>query len=233
MKTALLSILAARQDHAAFDLFIASVNDTDPAVTMAAFQGVEAMAGADDLDRVTVLLPQARTNAARKSLNGAILRCARVAADKDKAVDFLVDALGNATAADARAILIAAIASVPSPKATAYLRTQLAAPAVDARKDAIRALGMVHSPESDKLLLEAAERGTEPSEKILALRGYLDSIQTQSLPGPQRIEAYRTAWPLAVRPEEKQAILDALHQIKGRDASKAFDELSAQAAKST
>ena len=149
----------------------------------AAFQGIEAVAGADDLDRVAGLFPQARTNAARKSLNAALLRCARIATDKDRAVRF-PDRRRQGAPPDARGILFAAIASVPSPKAIASLQSQLAAPSVDDRKDAIRALCSAHNPEADKLLLAAASQGTEPSEKILALRGYLDSIQAQNLQRP-------------------------------------------------
>ena len=231
VKATLLSVLAARQDRSAFDLFAASTGDVDSVVATAAFQGIEAVARRGDLDRIVGLLPQAKTNAEHKSLNATLLRCARVAADKDRAADFLIDALHGA-APETRGILLAAIATVPSPKAAACLQNQLAAPSVEERKEIIRAVTLARTPDADKLLLDAASHGAEPSEKILALRGYLDSIQAQDISPPQRVMAYRIAWPLAVRPEEKQAILDALKHLSGTDGKKAFDELSAQMPKS-
>lgn len=97
VKAALLTVLADRQDRSAFDLFLASTDDTDPAIATAGFRGVETVAGGNDLDRVASLLPRAKTNAERKSLNIALFRCARTAPDKDKAVDFLIDALHGAS----------------------------------------------------------------------------------------------------------------------------------------
>jgi hypothetical protein len=228
VKADLLLALANRKDRSAFDLFLASTGDADPAVAKAAFQGIAAVAGGDDLTRLTGLLPRAATGAEHKSLNTAILRCARTAADKDQAVDFLAGALQNASPA-ARSILLTALASVPSAKATATLQTQLGAPGIEARKEVIRALSAAHTPDADSLLLEAAGHGPELSVKILALRGYLDNISAEAAPLPQRVLAYRKAWSLATRPEEREAILAALKHTKGKDAARAFAELSAQA----
>jgi hypothetical protein len=226
-KAALLTILAARMDRSALDLFFTSTTDADNTVAEAAFQGVNHVASPDDLNRVVGLLPQAKTGAERKSLDTALQRCARFSTDKDKAADFLLAAVPSATG-DTRNSLLAAIASIDSPHAAAGLQGLLQASSVDDRKSVIRVLSSAHNPNADKMLLAAAEHGQVDSEKILALRGYLDSIRAQNLQVDDQVKAYRTAWPLATRDDDKQAILDALKNLKGNAAKKALSELSAE-----
>jgi type 1 glutamine amidotransferase len=226
-KAALLIILGARVDRSALDLFFAATGDADNAVAEAAFQGIDAVVGPDDLNRVVGLLPQAKTGGERKSVDAALLRCARGAPDKDKTADFLLGAVQGLTG-DVRNALLVTLASLDSPKATSGLQSLLKAPTVDDRKEVIRALSSAHNPGADKLLLDAASHGTEDSEKVLALRGYLDSIREQKLHDREKVEAYKAAWPLATRDDDKQAILDALKNMGGNDAKKAVDELSAE-----
>ena len=158
----------------------------------------------------------------------ALIHSTRAAVDKDQAADSLLAAVQQASPEN-KSMLIATLASVDSPKAIEDLQTLLKAPSVDDRKSVIRALSQVHVPSGDKLLLQAAAEGPDPSEKILALRGYLDSIRAQNLRAQSRIEAYRAAWPLATRQDDEQAILDALKNMNNRDAEKAYQELSATA----
>jgi hypothetical protein len=227
-KAAVLTILGARADRSALDLFFASSGDADNQIAEAAFQGISLLASGSDLNRVIALMPQVKTGAEHNSLQLALIHCTRNAADKDQASDSLLTAVQQATP-DNKATLIVALASVDSPKAIANLQTLLQAPSVDDRKSVIRALSLAHAPGGDKLLLQAAAQGTDPSEKILALRGYLDSVRAQNLHEQQRVEAYRAAWPVATRQDDKQAILDALKNMNGRDAQKAYQELSASA----
>lgn len=229
-KAAVLTILAARGDRSALDLFFASTGDIDSHIAEAAFQGLSQLAGGSDLNRVIALMPQVKTNTERNSLEGALVHCTRGAADKDQAADSLLAAVQQATPEN-KSMLIAALASVGSPKASANLETLLKAPSVEDRKGVIRALSQVHTPGADKLLLQAVAQGADPSEKVLALRGYLDSIRAQNLRAQQRVEAYRAAWPLATRQDDRQAILDALKNMNNRDADKAYHELSASASK--
>lgn len=227
-KADVLTILGARSDRSALDLLFASTSDTDQPVAQAAFQGISQLAGGSDLNRVIALMPQVKTNAERNSLELALIHSTRAAVDKDQAADSLLAAVQQASPEN-KSMLIATLASVDSPKAIEDLQTLLKAPSVDDRKSVIRALSQVHVPSGDKLLLQAAAEGTDPSEKILALRGYLDSIRAQNLRAQSRIEAYRAAWPLATRQDDKQAILDALKNMNNRDAEKAYQELSATA----
>jgi len=224
-KAALLTILAARTDRSALDTVFASTGDADSRVAEAAFQGINLLADGSDLNRVVDLLPGVKTASERKALESALFRCARSAADKDKTADFLLAALKGASPEN-RSAFIVALASVNSPKASSGLQSLLQAPSVDDRKNVIRALSSAHNPDADKLLLQAASHSSEPSEKILALRGYLDSIRAQNLSEPKKVEAYKVAWPLATRPDDQQAILDALKNMKGDEARKALDKLA-------
>ncbi len=226
VKADLLDLVSERQDYDLKDQAYAAAGDPDAAVAQAAFDAVEALVKGDDLPRVLELIPQAKTGAEHKSLNAALARSALLYSDKDKAADLITAALTGAPP-DNREALIAALASIGSEKAAAALENLLQAPSVDDRKEVIRALSLVRNGTSDELLFQSASHGKEDSEKILALRGYLDSIQAQQLAKDTLLEDYKKAWPLASRQEEKDAILAAVKNMRGAAAKKLSDELSA------
>ena len=226
-KAAVLTDLLAQMDHSAVDTFFSSAGDQDPQVAEVGFKGISAVADGNDLDRIIGLFPQIKTPTERKSLETALAHSAQLATDKDKAAETLLGAIPAASAQD-RPGIIMAVATMGSPKGTAGLQSLLQSPSVDDRKVVIRALSAAHEPAADKLLLYASSHGTETSEKVLALRGYLDSIQSQNLFDTQKVQAYVDAWPLAIRPEEQQAILDAFKHMKSVRAQKALQEITAQ-----
>lgn len=224
-QAALLLVFSERGDAFATEIAFAATSNADPAVAEAAFEAIGKLAAPNDFPRIVALVPQAKTDSERKNLEKALIFTAIKYPDKDKATDTIVAAL-NGASTDTRQTLIAGLASIESPKAVAGLEAQLGAPSVDDRKIVIRALSATHTPQADTLLLEAATKGSETSEKVLALRGFLDSIHAQKLGGSKLIDAYKTAWPLAVRQEEKDAILAGLKNMKNKDADKLIEQLN-------
>jgi type 1 glutamine amidotransferase len=231
-RAGLLAVIGARQEYTLKPQVYAATADPDATVADAAFAAVAALVKGDDLPAVLKLLPLTKDGAQRKSVNTALAHAAALNPDKGAAVDLLTPALTGATP-DNRQALIAALASIDSDKAAAALHTLLQAPAVEDRKEVIRALSTVRNSNSDALLFEVASQGKETSERILALRGYLDSIQAQKIAPSTLLDDYKKAWPLAQRQEEKDAILAAIKNTRGAAAKKLLTELTPEADSTT
>jgi hypothetical protein len=225
-KAALLGVLANRLDRSAIGLAYTAAADADALVVDAAAQALSILAGGEDFAKLLDLLPKMKTGAQRKNLEKALTRSVVLFADKDKAAEMLGVSL-KTLPDENRPVLISSLGALDSPKASAELKTLLQAPLVDDRKTVIRALSSVRNDAVDALLLNVAKTGAENSEKILALRGFLDSTQARSLPDEKKLEAYKTAWGLALRQEEKDAILAALKSMRGNRPGKLIEELTA------
>jgi hypothetical protein len=103
----------------------------------------------------------------------------------------------------------------------------LASPDAEVRKDIIRALSSARSKGAYTLLLETAQKSTENSEKILSLRGFLETLSSMDgLSSSERVDGFRAAWPLATRQEEKNAILSAAKAMKSKLADKFVEEFA-------
>ena len=225
-KIARLNLIAQRQDAQGEDEAFTAASDPDASVQNAAYQAIAVTVSADDLEKLLTLLPAAKTDDQRKSLNRALSRSANLAPDKSKTQDELISVLEK-TPPENRQALVLALSSMGTDKSTDALAKLLDDPSVDSRKALIRTLSEGRNPVADKLLVQAARNGKEDSEKILALRGYLDSIQNQKINNTTRISDLKSAWPLAIRQEEKDAIIAALKGIKVGDALKVADDLQA------
>ncbi len=95
----------------------------------------------------------------------------------------------------------------------------LTAPAAADRKDVIRALSAARTEGSLSLLQKTAGRAAEDSERILALRGCIETIPTlDGQTNAGQVTQFRKVWPLTSRAEEKDAILAAIRQLKGKEA---------------
>jgi hypothetical protein len=87
------------------------------------------------------------------------------------------------------------------------------------RREVVRALSTARTEGALTLLLAHARSSMDSDERILTLRGYLDTLANLPLVSRKRqVAGYRDAWPLAQRNEEKRAILDAVRNIKGSEA---------------
>ena len=113
-------------------------------------------------------------------------------------------------------ILVNVLARLDVKEANDKLAAVLNSQDAELRKQAIRALSSARSSASLALLPVIAEKGQSNSEKILALKGYIDTIAAltdMELNMNQRFNAYSIAWKLAARDEEKAAIRSAVKRI--------------------
>ncbi|MDX6766449.1 MAG: ThuA domain-containing protein [Candidatus Methylacidiphilales bacterium] len=209
--TLLCSILGDRQDREAFPLLLKACESPDDGARAAAFQALATLARPGDLPLFLKISDKARKSAERREWRKALNTTAATHPSPTEAVQLLETALSD-PAHPARPDFIGALTLVATPEATARLQNLLASNDANQRKDVLRALSASRSQGAQDLLLQAAESSTAEDEKILALRGALDAIGSREVPA-DKVPAYRKAWSLAQRQEEKDAILAALRDM--------------------
>ena len=218
-RAVLLSVLAARQDRDAFALAIAACGDANDAVRAAAFEAVATLGRPGDLDAVASLVSQLRKNADRREWRRALFTAAATEPDGAAATRRLGIALAATDLAE-RPAFIGALSLITHPDATAALEALLGDTDLEKRKEIIRALSSARTEGAFTLLFAQARNATDSGERILALRGYLETLTNlPNMSRSARFAAYRDAWPLAERREEKQAILDAVRKLSGTEAA--------------
>jgi type 1 glutamine amidotransferase/HEAT repeat protein len=208
----LLSILADRQEHKAIDPAIAAMNSSDPALQSAGCEALSRLATSGDLGKCLTLVSSVKGRNA-ENFQKAVVRAAIFDPSSSSAATQIVTAFDQGDASQ-KEILINVLARLEVKEANDKLAAILNSQDVDQRKQAIRALSSARSATSFALLPVIAGNGQSNSEKILALKGYIDTIEALSdLNNNDRFKAYLTAWKLASRDEEKSAIRAAVKKV--------------------
>ena len=221
IRASLVSLLGDRQVRTAQSLIVELCASTDVAVRAAAFKSLGDLAQSLPLSTVIELTGNAKKSADQRGFRKALFTCASAEADHAKAAGLLGKALANPALVD-RATFIGALTLITGPEAETLLAQLLTAPAAADRKDVIRALSAARTDGSLSLLQKTAGNSAANDERILAVRGCIETIPTldgQSNAG--QVSQFRKLWPLASRPEEKDAILAAVRQLKCKE-SEAF-----------
>jgi hypothetical protein len=226
LRAALVSLLGDRQVNAALPLVVELCASPKDELRAAAFKTLADFAQFAPLDTVIKLAGNAKKSAEQRDIRKAIYTAAGFEANSAKAVLLLGNVIADPTQLN-RAMFIGALTLVKGPEAEALLAKLLTASAAADRKDVIRALSAARTDGSLKLLQKTAESGTDDDERILAMRGCIETIPTiESLSKSGQLSAYRKLWPLTQRAEEKDAIIAAVSQIKGKEADEFMKEFA-------
>ena len=210
----LLSTLADRQEHKALGTTMEAMNSTNPALQAAGFEALSRLATSGDLAKCLALVPTVKARNA-ENFQKAVVRAAIFDPSPAGAATQIAAAFDQGDAAQ-KEILVNVLARLDVKEANDKLAAVLNSQDAELRKQAIRALSSARSSASLALLPVIAEKGQSNSEKILALKGYIDTIAAltdMELNMNQRFDAYSIAWKLAVRDEEKAAIRSAVKRI--------------------
>jgi type 1 glutamine amidotransferase/HEAT repeat protein len=215
----LLSVLADRQDHRAFDAAIAAMSSQDPDLRTAGYGAFSRLAASGDLSKCLALVPTVK-EAYAESFQKGLVRTVLLDPSPSSAAAQISAAFDQGSPRQ-KEIMINVLARLEVKEANEKLQTILSSADTDQRKQAVRALSLARSSASLELLPSIAENGQTNSEKILALKGYIDTIGAISdLKDNKRFEAYQKAWKLAVRDEEKSAVRSALNKIPAKKIPK-------------
>jgi len=212
----LLGIMASRQQHEAFKPAIAATKSTEPLVCSAAYAALSKLSARGDLADVSALLENVPSSSAQ-NLRTAVVRAAIMDPSPSDAAKKLSAAYVKAGAKQ-KEDLVNILAMLTVPESVATLQGILGGQDVEQRKVVIRALSAARNKTAYNLLPHVAETGSTESEKILSLKGYIDTIGALDDISPQKkVADYRIAWKFATRDEEKSAIRAAVKKILARN----------------
>lgn len=213
----LLKVMAERQQHEAFQPALEAAKSSDAVMRPAGYAALSKLAGRGNLPGLAALMENVPASDAQ-NLRTAVVRAAALDPSPPDAVRTLADAHAKAGAKQ-KADIVNILVALNVPESEAALRSLLDGQDIEVRKDVIRALAAARNKTSCNLLPGIAENAPGETERILALKGYIDTIGTfEGIPLQKKAAAYRIAWKFAARDEEKEAIRAAVRKIDKPDA---------------
>lgn len=226
-KAAALGVLAERRSDGVFEVALGLLESPDAPIRKAAADALAQSAGPGDLAPLLARFGPEAKPAVRMALRRPLARAAALDKDPAAASRILADSLATLPPAG-RDDIFAILADLDTEAGRSALGGFLASDDPEVRKQAIRALAASRNRSSYLLLRPAAEKATESSERVLALRGWIDAIGANSALRPKEaVLDYRAAEALASRPEERDAIIAAVKRLRGSEAQAFLVELTA------
>lgn len=214
VRAAALRALALRQEPTAAPVALAAAADSDPGVRREALAALPELTDVTVLPRVLPLLVAAATDNDREAVGDALAGLGARATTPDRGTEALSAALVTATAPGVRAALLRTLGKLGGPTALWAVEGALGDPDPTVADAAVR--GLCDWPDQaplDRLMALAAEAPVE-THRVLALRA---AVRLLGLPGSLSREAtlehYRRALELAVRPDERKAVLGGLARV--------------------
>ncbi|MDX2186958.1 MAG: ThuA domain-containing protein [Opitutaceae bacterium] len=202
-----LTIASNRVDNAVMPHIIKALSSEVTEVRQAGFRALKPLVRGEDLDLLLGLRSQLKTPAERRAWQEATVNAIAFRNDTAAVVALIDKELPTATTSE-RTAFILALANMETSESLGIISRELNNPSMDHRKEIIRALSSVRKYPAVPLLLDAAQKATDSSERILALRGALDTLfGLIELPSLEKFTSYKRAWELSERKEEKDAII--------------------------
>ena len=209
VREGVFKVLAERGQVEALPVFRKALRDEDPQIRRAALKTIAALGTAEDLPRLVEMLVKAKDDSDRDAIAPAISEIGGRIPEPTKRSEAVLRALPQADG-PAKLALLKVLATMGGENALQAVRSSLLQDA-DVRKAAVRALAAWPDATPMPDLLGVAKDGTEKTDQILALRGYIRLANfTRS---KARIQSYREVMQLATQPEEKWSVLAGLAEV--------------------
>ncbi|MFO1531023.1 MAG: HEAT repeat domain-containing protein [Kiritimatiellia bacterium] len=224
-RAAAITALGQRMATSAVPALLGYAGEAGADVGKAALQAVARMGGADALDGLVSLVLAGKAGA-----KDALVAVSSRIEDKSKIGGTLAARAKDARGAELTALLdVMALVGGPEGLQAVVGCTQAADEA--SREGAIRALcNWREFPGAEPLLKIAADAGTKPALKVLALQGVCRLVKTSETAPPEaRVAAALAALKAAPRPQEKTQAVSALAAVTHRSAADALIPLLADA----
>ncbi|MDF9834359.1 type 1 glutamine amidotransferase [Ereboglobus sp. PH5-5] len=220
-----LLILAQRQEYGMFRFALADTASDDNDLRAAAFEAVALLVREGDFPQILELAANIKRPADRREWTKALYTSAAIHPAPAEAVSLIEKQLNAAKPAD-RPPLIAALTMIDAPEAKSVLHAMLTSPDIDARKETIRALSSARGETAYELLLERITAAPSESERLLAQRGAIDTVDHLAIPANDKVKAYRKLWKTAQTQEARDAIIAAVKNLGNSSAKKFLKEIS-------
>jgi len=216
-RLAAIDALRDRRERASVALLlkIAEEPDSGPQpVPSHALGALKDMADSSALPALVKILTNPKNESTRRDAEEAVIETCRRMENKDAAATVVLAALPG-PAVPVRCSVLRVVASVPSAKSLAALRTAVNDADAEVSDTAIYGLATWPDPAAVPDLLVIAGSNKSPKQKLLALRGAIRLAgPAGKLPAEQAAKLLADIMRLAKRTEEKKLILAALAEVK-------------------
>jgi len=212
-----IELIGRRRLTTCVPALIQAVADSEAAVRPAAWKRLGELSSTAHLPALLGLLLKASNASDRDAAEQAVSAVCARSADPAACATQVIAPLAGAQP-EAKASLLRVLTSVGGAEALKAVRGAVEDADAEVRTTAIRALGAWKTEEVAPELLALAKSSTNPTERLLALRGYFSWAANPELPADRRLAMCRQAAGVVEQPEEKKLLLGALGTIKTADA---------------
>lgn len=208
---------ARRRMTSAVPFLMKAASDTDAQVRTAAVRRLGELASPQDVPAIMDMLSAAKAPDDIEAVEQALASVSSRSTNRDETVTRLLAALEKSQPAQ-KSALLRTITAVGGEKALHPVTAALQDHSPQVRATALRSLGNWSSPAAAPQLLEVAKTSSTPSERLLALRGFLGLAKLGDVPEQKRLEMCREVSALVDKPEEKRLLLAALGDLNSPGA---------------
>ncbi len=212
-----LDLMGRRRMTGGVAVLLKAARDGDAKVRPAATKMVGELGGAEHVPALLDLLKNVDRSQDRSAAEQALAAVCTKADDPESQADRLVRELDGAGPAQ-KAALIRVLAAIGGPKALEAVRAAAGGSNAEVRSAAVRALSTWKTADAAGPLLTLAKETSDPAEKTLFLRGYLNLAVRGDLPMRQRLAMCRQATDMIARDDEKRLLLGTLSNIESPEA---------------
>jgi len=209
----LVRSLGERNSAGAIDVLLSTATDPDQSVRVESFKSLAIVARPDRVDDLIQLLVNEQDDGTRNEAERTVVLVSQKIEGAEQAGPVLA-ALPTVSDIDARSSLIEVLGRIGDTGALTTLRTELSGDTPEYRRAAILALSSWPDAGPSDELLQVAESSDSQTERVLALRGFIELTRIESdRPDSESIDRYQTAMSLATETSEKRMVLAGLGEV--------------------
>jgi HEAT repeat protein len=212
-----MDLIVRRRMTSAIPALFDAAGGADANIRIVAVKKLGELAGPPGLPGLLDLLAKAAGPEELEATEQALSAVSLKAANPAGCVGLVQGRLAQSPPAQ-KCALLRVLGAVGGTNALPPVRAAVNDPNVEVRTAAIRTLSSWSTTDAAPDLLELAKTASNPSDKMLCLRGYLALAGHADLPKGERLEMCRQAAPLAQKDDEKKLLLAALGGIVSAQA---------------
>jgi HEAT repeat protein len=212
-----MDLIVRRRMTSAVPALLDAAGSSDSRMRIAAVQKLGELAGPAELPALLDLLAKAKSpedlDATEQALSAVCLKATK----PDACVSQVETRLAESQPAQ-KCALVRVLGAVGGTSALQCVRSAVNDPNVEVHAAAIRVLGGWSTADAATDLLELAKAASNPTDKMICLRGYLALAGHADLPTDQRLAMCRQAASLVQKDDEKKLLMAALGSISSVEA---------------
>jgi len=216
-KAVICRALLARNAVKAAPVLLEAARNTDPVVRIEAIKALHDLAGPRQIQAMVDLIFVVEPTEADQ-VGKALAAAARRNSMHAECTQDILSRYDRASKADQRIALLTVLGGLGHEQALPILREALGDDSSRIRYAAIKALSAWPDAAPADDLLEVAESADSMTHRVLALRGFIDLIDSAALPAVRKLAHYQQAMQLAHQDTERKKILSVLSSLDTLEA---------------